>query len=382
MSLPLSVPPPHVIGSAAFRASLAAANSALRPVKFGQPFWKLPVHRVPTLHLYRALLREARTENIRFRVKLLFHENQHLTGTKRTREVLAFGHKLLEVLQNGDSAKLVDRYDRLIGAKRTRADHRLQEQDALNWIDKMRNRPILTGGFMTGSLYHPPLPRMKPQPLHVTGMINYRIKKYLRLQDKQAEIQATMKDLQAEMEGERILNPNKETQFYASASESWLSPLKKQENHIKKWYTATRVRKDTPIPLPLFKQVFIARRTRVENKTRERERERKGEVLKSTLRRRRQGPPPHQLATLGKSNIERDKYVRRGISEVGYLGMVKQNMGFNLKRKDGDTRRTKKGVETWSVLEGRWISSESDRVIQNRWDKLEKENSRRGETGM
>ncbi len=44
-------------------------------------------------------------------------------------------------------------------------------------------------------------------------------------------------------------------------------------------------RANGPVPQELFERVIQARRNKIANKTRERERERKGEVLMATLRR-------------------------------------------------------------------------------------------------
>lgn len=47
----------------------------------------------------------------------------------------------------------------------------------------MRNRPIMTGALMRPSLFNRPLPRLKPQPTHISGMIwNRRRARELRLQ--------------------------------------------------------------------------------------------------------------------------------------------------------------------------------------------------------
>ena len=50
------------------------------------------------------------------------------------------------------------------------------------WIQKLRKRPILTGGFLRPSLFNRPLPRMRNQPLDITMMINKRIKARTRRQ--------------------------------------------------------------------------------------------------------------------------------------------------------------------------------------------------------
>lgn len=40
--------------------------------------------------------------------------------------------------------------------------------------EKMQHRPIVTGGYIRASFYNKPLPRMRPQPLHITMMLKER----------------------------------------------------------------------------------------------------------------------------------------------------------------------------------------------------------------
>ncbi|KDR82949.1 hypothetical protein GALMADRAFT_263402 [Galerina marginata CBS 339.88] len=55
-----------------------------------------------------------------------------------------------------------------------------------------------------------------------------------------------------------------------------------------------------------------------------------GEVLKSTLRRQRRGPPAHVLSKW--SSEGRAMYrVARSPTEVGYVAFVKRRLGFELK---------------------------------------------------
>jgi hypothetical protein len=77
-----------------------------------------------------------------------------------------------------------------------------------------------------------------------------------------------------------------------------------------------------------------ARREKILNKTRERERERRGEVLGRTIRRRNKGPPAHVLALMTREERHMDKVVR-DVSEVGYVGQVKRRLGFRLRDPEG-----------------------------------------------
>lgn len=80
----------------------------------------------------------------------------------------------------------------------------------------------------------------------------------------------------------------------------------------------------------MLSTLLAARREKVRNKTSERERERRGEVLQSTLRRRRKGPPAHVLDRMSEEERKRDK-VLRGVSEVGYVGMLKSKAGRKMR---------------------------------------------------
>jgi hypothetical protein len=84
-----------------------------------------------------------------------------------------------------------------------------------------------------------------------------------------------------------------------------------------------------------------ARREKIRNKTREGERERRGEILRSTVKRMNKGPPAHVLAKMTPEQKMRDR-VLRGPGEAGYAGRVKREAGMRLKddqswrREDGE----------------------------------------------
>ena len=72
----------------------------------------------------------------------------------------------------------------------------------------MRHRAILTGTFHRATYYNKPLPRMKVQPLHVSGMINKRIRARERRRDQHWVLMGLMKDVEAEVRFERALKRN------------------------------------------------------------------------------------------------------------------------------------------------------------------------------
>jgi hypothetical protein len=114
-------------------------------------------------------------------------------------------------------------------------------------------------------------------------------------------------------------------------------PLPHPDAHIKllqdglqETLSRDTARRDSPIPPELVAQVKEARREKFRNKAKEAERERRGEVLNRTLRRRRQGPPAPVLELMTDEQKEMDK-VARSVSEVGYVAKVKRKLGFKLR---------------------------------------------------
>ena len=105
-----------------------------------------------------------------------------------------------------------------------------------------------------------------------------------------------------------------------------------------------------------------ARHEKVVNKTGERERERRGEVLRQTIRRRNKGPPAHVLARMTPEEKHMDKVVR-SVSEVGYVGQVKRRLGFRLRDPEG-----------WKVEMGRRGDKER---LDEMAGMVERENERR-----
>lgn len=105
-----------------------------------------------------------------------------------------------------------------------------------------------------------------------------------------------------------------------------------------------------------------ARRCKIENKTRERKRERQGEVLTKTLRRTRKRPPPHVAIKMTAEQL-RDDAIMREASQGGYSGRVKAR----LLGKEWDE----------AAEEGGW-SAEQDRLIEE----TQAENERRREGSL
>jgi len=112
----------------------------------------------------------------------------------------------------------------------------------------------------------------------------------------------------------------------------------------------------------MIEMVKQARRRKVENKTRERQRERRGEILTKTLRRMRKRPPPHLAVKMTAEQL-RDDAIMREASQGGYSGRVKAR----LLGKEWDE----------AAEEGGW-TAEQDRRIEE----TQAENERRRENSL
>ena len=69
----------------------------------------------------------------------------------------------------------------------------------------MRHRAILTGTFQRATYYNKPLPRMKVQPLHVSGMIQKRLRARERRRDQHWTLLSWAKHMETEARFEKTL---------------------------------------------------------------------------------------------------------------------------------------------------------------------------------
>jgi len=79
-------------------------------------------------------------------------------------------------------------------------DHHLQA-----WIDKMRNRAIMTGGYLRPTWFNKPLPRLSPQPIHITMMIASRRKARTSRTVRFEQYSEWKEDMKSEARFERLL---------------------------------------------------------------------------------------------------------------------------------------------------------------------------------
>ncbi|KAJ7126155.1 hypothetical protein C8R44DRAFT_781185 [Mycena epipterygia] len=336
-TLKAAVPLPSS-SSLAFRAHLARLVSPLRRVRPRVPFYELAIHRIPTLTLYRNLLRHAPDDNIRLRVQYLFRKHQHITGTEKTRTQLLKGYKWLDAFKTarqGDEnqIEIFRRYSRLIAAKVEKEHMKRLAREEAAWQAKLRSRPIVTGGLLKASLYNRPLPRLKPQPPAISGMImarmRARVKRYERLERLDEEIQYLRGEAAFEEHGIQLTGESARV-YSGDAADGWLSPLLQMKREIMGRLALDHERSITPVSPELQEMLRAARREKIANKTRENLRERRGEITRRMLKRARKGPPAHVLVHMTPSERRIDKVVR-GVGEVGYVGMLKRKVGFKLR---------------------------------------------------
>ena len=259
------------------------------------------------------------------------------------------------------------------------------------------NRPIFTGGFIRPTVNHVPLPRMKPQPPAISGMIVKRIIARRRRQEQTAQFQSDLEDLTLEERFEDDLRKvekadvptifsgtttalnewSMQLMFYCpkfNADACPEQPVLQSLQDITKFNSLDFARASAPYRPELVAAVLEARRRKIRNKTREKDRERRGEVLKSTLKRQRKGPPAHILAKMSPERREMDK-VSRSLSEVGYVALVKRRLGFKLKDPEAgfelgekENRPLLDGATAFIRAENRRRGIEQRKVVDTRSD--------------
>lgn len=123
-----------------------------------------------------------------------------------------------------------------------------------------------------------------------------------------------------------------------------------------------RTRQISPYPAEMLAAIKEARREKIRNKTRERERWRRGEVTNRLRKLMNKGPPAHVLSRMTEEQRRMDR-IARSPSEVGYVAQVKRQLGHKL-RDD----------ETWRVELGK---PENRGTLDRIGEEIERENARR-----
>ncbi|OBZ68991.1 hypothetical protein A0H81_11151 [Grifola frondosa] len=276
---------------------------------------------------------------IRWRISVLFRENRHLLRYGETIRALRKAQRWRDIFvraKEGDEhlQTVLQRYDKMIEAKRDKEKFKMMLIEAIEWREKMKRRAILTGAYHRPTLYNRPLPRMKPQPVHVTATIR-RLERMAGRPTAGADVREKP-HTQSRQDGVQV-DP-----VFSDAPKEWEEFINKQMYDIRQTFERDAARATTPYSPEMLEMIKAARREKIANKTRERERERRGQVFRKTLKRQRQGPPAHVLAIMTERQKHMDK-VSRGVSEVGYVGQVKRALGFKLRNPDAGRQRLEVG---------------------------------------
>ena len=107
-------------------------------------------------------------------------------------------------------------------------------------------------------------------------------------------------------------------------------PLKVAQRIMSESFQCEYRRANTPFPPELVEELKAV----IANKTRERGRERHGEILACTVKRANKGPPAHVLVRMFPLRRHLDRVSRSSVSEVGYIRMAKRRFGWKLKDLD------------------------------------------------
>lgn len=269
---------------------------------------------------------------LQWHVRTAFRREQHNTSPYKVRAFLTFWYKVLELLDTDHpKAKVVARYEGLLRRQKERkAMEELYDRE-LKWIQRMKKRPYLTGAFMRPTLYNKPLPRMRNQPIHITMMIKHRILARIRRIERQQKATEWLEDIRAERELEQRLLEEGMEGSAEYASKEYEAKLHSTLASIRAGHARDSARARSAYTPEMLKTIKAARLFKIENKTREREREGRGEMTKRVIQRMRQGPPAHILAKMSKEEKRLDR-IAREVSWGGYSGKVKRRMRENDRR--------------------------------------------------
>jgi hypothetical protein len=164
-----------------------------------------------------------------------------------------------------------------------------------------------------------------------------RVARNRRVERRQA-LSSQIRDLQAEVKFEARLaakgGAQFETFFGGPNLAEWRDPIQSSLTEIQATFERDNARANRPTPPDLLSQLKAARREKVANKTRERERQMRGEVLSATRRQSRLGFPAHALAPWDPETRKANLIARRSTSKVGYVGQVKRALGYKIPPED------------------------------------------------
>ncbi|KZT50865.1 hypothetical protein CALCODRAFT_164152 [Calocera cornea HHB12733] len=316
--------------------------TSLRRTRPHVPFWKLPAHRVPTLHLYRHLLRASPSPIVTQWLGYKWRYGRNQTGPRKSRKLLEEAERMLGVFvrarEGGErEGKMLEKYGGLIYARGKRNEWKTIELRELQRLQDLRNRPIVTGAVTLGSPHNKPFPMLKPQPQHISRMISWRQRARNRRMGAQ-QLYMEWKDwIRDEARAEWALGLQDEKGVYAGHETEWYEPINEQLKNIERMFEADTERQQAPLTPRQIATIRAARRERVRNLTYQRQRELRGEVTRRLAKTLLQGPPAPLIAQWGERERMEDRIVR-GSGWGGYAGEVKARKGMRLRDKWTDRR--------------------------------------------
>jgi hypothetical protein len=191
---------------------------------------------------------------------------------------------------------------------------------------------------MRPTFFNGPLPRMKRQPEHVTGMIISRLKARTRRTARQLELFAVSEDLRLEAQFEAALAARVGRDAFAPAfdgqEKDWAQPVQAELQETFDGFARDEARKRRPFPPEMLRQIRAAKRERIRNKRNELVREKAGERTLSARIRIRKSYPVGAMANWSEQRKREMLLVRRNISEVGYVGELKRKMGWKIRESE------------------------------------------------
>lgn len=201
---------------------------------------------------------------------------------------------------------------------------------------------------------------------------NRRVARSLRV-DRQRALFSQDQDLRVEAQFEVSLTAEgaRFNHFFSGPYlAAWRAPLNSSLKELQAAFERDAARATRPTPPDLVRQLKVARREKVANKTREREREARGEVLSATRDRSRLGFPAYVLARWTPEERKANLLARRSVGLVGYVGHVKRTLGYKIRSEEDQVdRTTREGLDTLAEKIRRINQSRRNREAQTGTDR-------------
>ncbi|WVO13156.1 hypothetical protein L204_100768 [Cryptococcus depauperatus] len=153
-------------------------------------FFRQPGHVIPTKwSLYRPLIAHLKVNpgqsypHISREIRSLWKKNKGLTSVPQVQGFLTRQYDLLWALQ-ADSRDELQELEQRLTRKHECSDSRKRAQESKEALQSASKPPRLTGAFHRPTLFNPPLPRLKPQPIGLSMMIHNRLRARERRMEK------------------------------------------------------------------------------------------------------------------------------------------------------------------------------------------------------